>query len=149
MIQYTTVVKIATPIRGHVTEMKYTTDQVHGNRQMIRITELYMVCEHVISIWREASMHCNQSLYASWHGIKEALDIFLGNVPPCSLYVCPQSIKSRCWRTLTNNSPINLIPDMFDGQHVQQMCRQGSSDTRHLWMKACTILAMCGRALSC
>ena len=70
------------------------------------------------SIWYEASMHCNQSLYVSWHGIKEALDIFLGNVPPCSLYMSPQSIKSRCWRTLTNKLPTNHIPDMFDGRHV-------------------------------
>ena len=67
----------------------YITDWVYDNRQQIRITELYMVCEHVISIWCEASMRCNQSLYASWHGIKVALDIFLGNVPPRSLYASP------------------------------------------------------------
>ena len=89
--------------------------KVDGNRQTIRITELYMICEHVISIWCEVSMHCNQSLYASWHGIKETLDIFLGNVPSCSLYASPQSVKGRCWRTLMNKSPTNHTPDMFDG----------------------------------
>ena len=71
-----------------------------------------MVCEHVISIWCEASMRCNQSIYESWHGIKEVLGIFLGNVPPRSLYASPQSVKSRCWRTLTNKSTTKLIPDV-------------------------------------
>ena len=85
---------------------------------MIRITELYMVCEHEISIWYEASMHCKQTLYASWHGIKEALDIFVGNVTPHSLYASPQSVKSKCWRILTNKSPTDHIPDMFDGKHL-------------------------------
>ena len=104
---------------------KWNVYHKHGNRQTIRITELYMVCEHVISIWCEASMCCNQSLYASWHGIKEALDIFLGNVLPCSLYASPQSVKSRCWRTLMNKSPNNHIPDMFDGRHAWRTCRPG------------------------
>ena len=82
-----------------------------------------MVCENVISMWCVVSMRCNQSLCASWHGIKEALDIFLGNVPPRILYSSPQSITSRCWRTLMNKSPTNHIPDMFDGQDVWRTCR--------------------------
>ena len=86
--------------------------------EKVRITELYMACEHVFSIWCEASMRCNQSIYASWHGIKDALDIFLGNVPPRSLYASPQSVKSSCWRTLTNKTPTNHIPDMFDERYV-------------------------------
>ena len=66
-----------------------------------------------------------KSLYASWHGIKEALDIFLGSVPPRSLYASPQSVKSSCWRTLMNKSLTNNIPDMFDGRHVWRTCRSG------------------------
>ena len=54
-------------------------------------------------------MRWNQSLYASWYGIKEALDIFLGNVPPRSLYASPQSVKSSCWRALTNKSPTRIV----------------------------------------
>ena len=108
-----------------------------------------MVCEHVILIWCEASMRCNQSLYVSWHGIKEALDIFLRNVPPRNLYASSQSVKSRCWRTLTNKSPTNHIPDMFDERHVWRTCRPGKQWYPRVWKKACTILATCGRALYC
>ena len=92
-------------------------------------------------------MRCNQSLYASWHGIKEALDIFLGNVPTRSLYASPQSVKSSCWRTPTNKSLTNHIPDMFEMSG--ELAGQGSSDTRRLWKKVYTILAKCGWALSC
>ena len=75
-------------------------------------------CTWSVSMWFQYSVKppCAAiSLYAWWHGIKEALDIFLWNVPPRSLYGSPQSIKSR-WRTLTNKSPSNHIPDMFNGQ---------------------------------
>ena len=67
-------------------------------------------------------MRCNQSLYASWHEIKEALDIFLGNVPPRSLYARPQSAKSRCWRKLHAREAV--IPVIF-GRRLAQSC--------HVW----------------
>ena len=70
-------------------------------------------------------MRCNQSLYASWHGIKYDLDIFPGNVPLRSLYASPQTVNSVCWRTLTNKSPTNHIPDMFDERYVWRTCRPG------------------------
>ena len=108
-----------------------------------------MVCEHVISIWSEASVRYNQGLYASWHGIRDALDIFLGNVPPCSLYESPQSVKSRYWRTLTNKSPINHIPDMFDRRHVWRTCRAGKQWYLSSLEEGLHNLATCGRALTC
>ena len=55
-------------------------------------------------------MHCNQNLYVSWYGSKEALDSFLGKVPPDSWYASPRTAKKM---TLTNKSPTNYIPDMF------------------------------------
>ncbi|KAJ8882702.1 hypothetical protein PR048_014514 [Dryococelus australis] len=60
-----------------------------------------------------------------WHGIKEYLDTFLGNLPPHGLYASSQSINSGCWRTVMNKSPTNHIPDVFDGQHVRRTCRPG------------------------
>ena len=112
-------VKIATPRRRHVTEMKCI---IQIRYMAIDKWLELQKCTWSVSMWFQYGVI---SLYASWHGIKEALDIFLGNVPPCSLYESPQSIKSRCWRTLANKSPINHIPDMFNGWHVWQTCRPG------------------------
>ena len=108
-----------------------------------------MVYEHVILIWCEASMRCNSSLYASWHGIKETLDIFLGIVPPRSFYAVRKALRvgtGEPWR-IGHRPTISKACSMGD-MSGERVCK-GSSDTRPLWKKACTILAKCGQAFSC
>ncbi|KAJ8873428.1 hypothetical protein PR048_024245 [Dryococelus australis] len=51
----------------------------------------------------------------SWLGIKEDLDMFLGNLPPRGVYASSQRTNSSFWRTVTNKSPTNHIPDIFNG----------------------------------
>ncbi|KAJ4426639.1 hypothetical protein ANN_26437 [Periplaneta americana] len=76
----------------------------------------------------EASMRCNQSLLASWPGIKEGLDMFLGI---SSTQFVSESTKRQEWvlKDMTNKLPTNHIPDMFDGRHVGERAGQRSSDT--------------------
>ncbi|KAJ8867037.1 hypothetical protein PR048_032899 [Dryococelus australis] len=44
---------------------------------------------------------------------------------PFGLVGSPQSINIGCWRSVTNKSPTNHMPDMFDGRHVRRTCRPG------------------------
>jgi hypothetical protein len=48
--------------RIHVTEMKFTPWIVYDNTQVIRITQLYIICDCKISEQCEASICCSQSL---------------------------------------------------------------------------------------
>ena len=94
-----------------------------------------MVCEHVISIWCEASMRCNQNLYASRRFMesKRLWMSFWG----MSLYAACMRVhkasrvgvegpwRISCWPTISQTCSMG---DM-SGKHAGQ----GSSDTRHLW----------------
>ncbi|KAJ8897547.1 hypothetical protein PR048_002896 [Dryococelus australis] len=73
--------------------------------------------------WWEVSRLTAQPL---WLRFPTDLNMSLGNLPPCGLYAHPQSLNSGCWRTVTNKSPTNNIPDMFDGRHVRRTCRPGN-----------------------
>ena len=106
-------------------------------------------CTWFVSMWFQYGVKppCTAiRVSASWHKIK---DIFLGNVPPRSLYASPQSAKGRYWRTLTYKSSTNHIPDMFNGRHIWRTCRPGKQWYPSPLIEPCTILATCGWALSC
>ena len=75
-----------------------------------------------------------------WHGIKEGLDMFLGSLPPCSLYENPQSVKNVCW----------MLPTNPDRDLSGEPAGQGISDTiRRSQKKVYSILPTYGWALSC
>ena len=148
--KYTMFVKIATPRRRHVTEIKF----IPQIRYMAIDKRLELQnCTWSVSLWFQYGVKppCAAiSLSASWHGIKETLDILLGNVPPCSLYIrvhkasrvgVGDTWQISCRPTISQTCSMGEM----SGEHVGQ----GSSDTRRLWKKACTIFATCDRALSC
>ena len=105
MYTYTYTVLIVTnetPRRTHDTEMKiyhrlgtwqYKNDENFRTKHDLWPSDIILVWNH--ALWSQPQ--------ASLHGIKEGLNMFLGNL---SLqYVSPQRVKIGCWRTMLNKLP--------------------------------------------
>ena len=126
-------VKIATPRRIHVTEMKCIS---HG----------LWACDFNM-VWR---LHALQSEYLCVVACNQKGPGYLPRECPSMQFVCESTkLKSRLWRTLTNKSRPTISQTCSTDDMSGERAGQGSSDTRRLWNKACTILAACGRASSC
>ncbi|KAJ8897047.1 hypothetical protein PR048_002393 [Dryococelus australis] len=99
-------------------------------RHPSRITELYMMSDLEISVWCEPPHVLQSELLnvVAWN--QEDLDMFLWNTPQRGLHASPESLNSCCWRSVTNQSPTNHIPDMFMGDMSGERAGQGSSVTR-------------------
>ena len=142
-------VKIETS-RRHMTEMKC----IPQIRYMAIDKRLELPnCTWSVSMWFQYGVNplCAASRVSMRRGMESKRPwISSWGMSLHAVYASPQSVKCRCWRTLTNKSPTNHIPDMFwMGDMSDERAGQGNSDTRRLWKKACTILAIWGWGLSC
>ena len=101
-----------------------------------------MIHDHEISVWCEASIHCSQSLWKSWHRIKEGLNMF-----PSMHFIC-ESTKNQEW--LLEDCDEQVADRLYPRNVLQHECvGQGICDTCGSSKKTCTILSKYGWALSC